>query len=90
MNIVIFFGGVSPEHEVSVASAQTVVKFIDKEKYTPHLIGISKSGQWYSFTLEDFYQLRSVKNQSSSPQITLQFLQYPMLTRIPVNTICWL
>ncbi len=79
MNIVIFFGGVSPEHEVSVVSSQTVVKYLDKEKYTPYLIGISKSGQWYSFTLEDFYLLRSVEDQPSSPQITLQFSKNPVL-----------
>ncbi len=79
MNILVFFGGISPEHEVSVVSSQTVVKHLDKNKYTPYLIGISKSGRWYSFTEEDFNQLRTVEDQPDSPQIKLQFSKHPIL-----------
>lgn len=42
----ILFGGKSAEHEVSLQSAQNVFEAIDKEKYTPILIGIDKSGKW--------------------------------------------
>jgi D-alanine-D-alanine ligase len=42
----LIFGGKSGEHEVSLASAQSVVRAIDQNKYEVVLIGISKAGQW--------------------------------------------
>jgi D-alanine-D-alanine ligase len=42
----IIFGGRSGEHEVSLASAQSVMDAIDKEKYEVVPIGITKEGQW--------------------------------------------
>ncbi len=42
----IIFGGRSGEHEVSLVSANSVIKAIDKEKYEIIPIGITKEGQW--------------------------------------------
>jgi D-alanine-D-alanine ligase len=42
----LIFGGKSGEHEVSLASAQSVARAIDKEKYEVVLIGITKDGRW--------------------------------------------
>ncbi len=42
----IIFGGKSGEHEVSLASAQSVARAIDKDKYEVVLIGITKQGKW--------------------------------------------
>jgi len=42
----ILFGGQSEEHEVSLASARSVVDAIDPEKYEAVLIGITKQGSW--------------------------------------------
>lgn len=42
----LIFGGKSGEHEVSLASAQSVAHAIDKEKYEIGLIGITKDGRW--------------------------------------------
>jgi D-alanine-D-alanine ligase len=42
----LIFGGKSGEHEVSLASAQSVARAIDKEKYEVVLIGIAKDGRW--------------------------------------------
>lgn len=42
----IIFGGRSGEHEVSLVSAQSVAKALDKKKYELKLIGISKEGRW--------------------------------------------
>jgi D-alanine-D-alanine ligase len=39
-------GGMSSEHEVSCSSAASVLNAIDREKFDPVLIGITKSGQW--------------------------------------------
>ena len=46
INLGILFGGQSCEHEVSVTSARSIEKAIDREKYHVHLIGIDKSGYW--------------------------------------------
>lgn len=42
----LIFGGRSGEHEVSLASAQSVARAIDKDKYAITLIGITKQGRW--------------------------------------------
>lgn len=49
MKIAVVFGGSSPEYGVSLQSAYAVISHIDKEKYTPVLIGITKQGDWYCF-----------------------------------------
>ena len=40
------FGGRSGEHEVSLASAASVIRALDPEKYEAVPIGISKDGRW--------------------------------------------
>jgi D-alanine-D-alanine ligase len=42
----ILFGGRSGEHEVSLTSAQGIIKAIDKHKYEVVPIGITKEGRW--------------------------------------------
>lgn len=39
-------GGVSSEHEISCVSADGVLSAIDRSKYQPVLIGITKNGKW--------------------------------------------
>jgi D-alanine-D-alanine ligase len=46
INVGILFGGKSAEHEVSLQSAKNVYDAIDREKYNPILIGITKTGRW--------------------------------------------
>ena len=43
----ILFGGRSCEHEVSVRSASSILKAIDRNQYDVHLIGIDKNGRWH-------------------------------------------
>lgn len=43
----VIFGGKSAEHEVSLQSAKNIIDALDKEKFTPVLVGIDKKGQWY-------------------------------------------
>ena len=50
LRIGILFGGRSGEHEVSLLSAASVLKAIDKKKYDVVPIGITKSGQWLAPT----------------------------------------
>lgn len=48
--VALIFGGKSAEHEVSLRSAKNIADALDKEKFTPILIGISKEGSWYRFS----------------------------------------
>jgi D-alanine-D-alanine ligase len=45
--VAIICGGRSSEHEISCISAGGVLSSIDRSKYEPVLIGISKSGKWF-------------------------------------------
>lgn len=44
----LIFGGKSGEHEVSFCSASSIIKAIDKDKYSVVPIGITKEGRWVS------------------------------------------
>jgi D-alanine-D-alanine ligase len=46
LRVGILFGGRSGEHEVSLLSAASVLKAIDKDKYEVVPIGITKEGRW--------------------------------------------
>ena len=47
--IAVIFGGCSPEYSVSLQSAYAVISHMDTEVYTPVLIGISQSGDWFLY-----------------------------------------
>lgn len=46
MRVGIIYGGRSGEHEVSVTSAASIFKHIDRQKYEPIPIRIEKDGRW--------------------------------------------
>lgn len=46
LKVGIIFGGKSGEHEVSIVSATSIYKALDKNKYDVFLIGIDKEGRW--------------------------------------------
>ena len=46
LRVGILFGGRSGEHEVSLLSAASILKAIDKKKYEVVPIGITKQGRW--------------------------------------------
>ena len=48
--VAILFGGYSPEYEVSLNSAFSIISAIDREKYEVVLLGITRSGEWYKYT----------------------------------------
>ena len=54
----IIFGGKSPEYDVSLESAYSVITNINKEKYDIALIGITKQGNWYKYEGE----IKKIKN----------------------------
>ncbi len=61
--VAILFGGKSGEHEVSIVSALSIYKALDKEKYDITLVGIDKTGRWL---LPEQTQLLT---QSQNPQL---------------------
>ena len=56
-SVCILFGGISPEHEVSLRSAESVLNNLDKEKYNIFPVGITKKGEWILFGGTDYSQL---------------------------------
>jgi D-alanine-D-alanine ligase len=46
LRVGVIFGGRSGEHEVSLASAASVIRALDAEKYEAVPIGITKDGRW--------------------------------------------
>lgn len=57
LNVCVLFGGVSPEHEVSLRSAESVLNHLDTEKYQIFPVGITKQGQWILFGSDDYSML---------------------------------
>lgn len=47
--VAVFFGGHSSEYKISLMSAASVIKNIDKEKYDLILIGITRQGDFYLY-----------------------------------------
>ena len=57
LNVCVLFGGMSPEHEVSLRSAESVLNHMSKEKYTIFPVGITKEGEWILYGGEDYAAL---------------------------------
>lgn len=56
-NVCILFGGVSPEHEVSLRSAEAVLNHLDTEKYNVYPVGITRQGKWVLYGGADYASL---------------------------------
>lgn len=50
IRICILFGGVSPEHEVSLSTATSILNNIDRSLFEVFPVGITKDGKWYLYT----------------------------------------
>ena len=48
--VAVIFGGYSPEYEVSLKSAYSIIKAINRDKYEVILLGITRQGQWFRYT----------------------------------------
>ena len=57
LSVCILFGGMSPEHEVSLRSAESVLNNIDHSKYNVIPMGITKDGDWIIFGGKDYSEL---------------------------------
>ena len=50
LNVCVLFGGVSPEHAVSLRSAESVLNNINADKYNIYPVGITREGKWIWFS----------------------------------------
>ena len=57
LSVCVLFGGISPEHDVSLRSAESVLNNMDPEKYNIYPVGITKKGDWILFGGEDYSML---------------------------------
>ena len=57
ISVCVLFGGISPEHEVSLRSAESVLNHLDPEKYHIFPVGIKKDGDWVLFGGTDYSML---------------------------------
>jgi len=80
----LIFGGRSGEHEVSFCSASSIIKAIDKDKYTVVPIGITKEGRWIS-PQDSEVALQSGKIEGKSTVILLNDPYGRALVRIDNN-----
>lgn len=49
INVCVLFGGMSPEHEVSLRSAEAILNNMNPDKYNIFPVGITKEGEWILF-----------------------------------------
>ena len=59
LSVGVLFGGISPEHDVSLRSAESVLNNMDPEKYNIFPVGITKDGDWVLYNSTDYSQLPS-------------------------------
>jgi D-alanine-D-alanine ligase len=82
-NIVVAFGGVSPEHEVSVLSAMQVIAALEDSQYDLIPLYVSKSGRWLTgktlLDLEKYQDLDALIDEASPCTFTHNKLGKPVL-----------
>ena len=66
LNVCVLFGGISPEHAVSLRSAESVLNNMDSEKYNVFPVGITREGKWMLFGGKDYALLPDGVWQSHS------------------------
>jgi len=87
INVGVAFGGVAPEHEVSVISALQAAAALDRDRYRPVPIYLAKDGTWYTgehlLELERFSDLDAVMDAATPVAVapgthgTLKLMEQP-------------
>lgn len=49
INLIVLFGGVSTEHDVSCVSAASILRNCNRDKYHIYPVGITSDGRWFYF-----------------------------------------
>ena len=82
INVTIICGGRSSEHEISCISASGIIAAIDRKKFNPSLIGITKSGKWVSLPSDTKFVIKGGQLPSvpeSAPQISINEIKTNVL-----------
>lgn len=71
INVCVLFGGMSPEHEVSLRSAEAILNNMDPDKYNIFPVGITKAGEWILYGGNDYAGLvdDSWKNNENNKKV---------------------
>lgn len=74
MRVAVLYGGKSGEHEVSLQSAASVLRYLDRERFEPVPISIDKQGRWQC---HDLRQIEGANSDSlpipaEAPMIRLE------------------
>ena len=75
IKVAVIFGGRSSEHEISCISASGIISALDRNKFSPSLIGITKRGNWVQLPIETKFEIRDGKLPEvpeSAPAIALE------------------
>lgn len=57
LSVCVLFGGMSPEHAVSLRSAESVLNNMDPEKYNIFPVGITREGDWLLYGSSDYSKI---------------------------------
>src|ERR1035438_9882173 len=69
LRVGVLFGGRSGEHEVSLLSAASILKAIDRKKFDVVPIGINKSGHWMTAgAAQGLLEGSSAADQAPAPE----------------------
>lgn len=71
----LIFGGMSTENEVSVMSANSILKNLDKDKYEIFQIYISKDGVWYEYLNLDNIEIDKKLSNTREIDNIVKYLQ---------------
>ncbi|MDQ7092730.1 D-alanine--D-alanine ligase [Desulfosporosinus sp. PR] len=71
IRVVLLFGGRSGEHEVSLNSARSIYRAIDRNRYDVETIGINKQGQWFWGVLPQDVLEKGFPETGQALQVTL-------------------
>ncbi|MDZ7755701.1 D-alanine--D-alanine ligase [Rhodohalobacter sp.] len=85
-NLIVAFGGASPEHEVSVLTAMQAISALENSPYKIRPLYIAKNGKWYSgeylLDLKHYEDLDKLTKQASSCHFTHNELGQAILTEV--------
>ena len=75
IKIGLIFGGMSTENEVSVMSANSILKNLDKTKYEVFPIYISKNGEWYQYNNLENIEIDTEMKSAKKIENVMGYLQ---------------
>lgn len=83
LTVGVVFGGVSPEHEVSVISSLQAAAALDRSRYRPVPVYIGKDGRWYTgeylFDTDAYRDLDLLREQAVPVRLDTQAYQQLVL-----------